>query len=313
MVQQSEKYLMLSRVDKARGGGLDGNIREICAICNAALALKRIPIIPRENVNVKVHNFGKPLDDFKWSKYLDLDKTEIYKREENGVLKRESFPFLYVLEEDFNIKLYPQNQIRIVDREQLYDSENEKYKVLVATSIFQSPPYYIRPVCSQVVSDLTDIVLNRLGTSMSTMRDAQDLLYNRCSTAHLFEKIRHEKFFYSCLHIRANDMLLASIRSFQAVSRGHIKKLVHSACPPGTKLYIMSDTHNPQYFDFLRNRYDVYTYHDFPELERLVRKESRFSDNNLLFSVEKNIMEHALLKLVAATTESLPLSIRFYI
>ena len=131
------------------------------------------------------------------------------------------------------------------------------------------------------------------------MRDAQELFYNRCSTENVFEKIKHEKFFYSCLHIRANDMLFYEYHFFQAALPSNIKKLVYRACPRGTKLYIMSDIHDAEYFDFLRNRYDVYTYHDFPELKCLVDNESRTADNHLLYQVEKNIMDHALVKLVA--------------
>ncbi len=293
------KYLEGKERDKIEG--LDGKIRDVSSLWGKALTLKRIPVIPNQPPNTMTHNLGKSLDNFTWLRYLDLDKTEAYKLRKDGTIKKEKSRLNYVLRSDFNIESYPQNQIHTVDLDKLYDRDNEKYKVLrVAPSIgFPTPPYYIRFIASQAVNDLTDSVLARFGTGRSTMRDAQELLYNRCSTVNLFEKIKHEKFFYSCLHIRANDMLFFDARFFRAALPSNIKKLVYRACPHGTKLYIMSDIHDAGYFDFLRNRYDVYTYRDFPELKCLVDNASRATDNHLLYAVEKNIMDHALVKLVA--------------
>ncbi len=302
---QDKKYLRmkaqcLESRERDKIEGLDGQIRDLSSLWGKALTLKRIPVITNQPANTKKHNFGKPSNNFTWSKYLDLDKTEVYKLSKDRTIKKETLPLHYVLDSDFNIKSYSQNQIHTVDLEKLYDRDNEKYKVLLLSSPgFPKPPYYIRFIASQTVNDLTDSVLARFGTSRSNMRNAQELLYNRCSTENLFEKIKHEKFFYSCLHIRANDMLFHDYRFFHAALPSNIKKLVYRACPRSTKLYIMSDIHNTKYFDFLRHRYDVYTYHDFPELKCLVDNESRTADNHLLFMVEKNIMEHALVKLVA--------------
>ena len=304
---QDKKYLRMTvnygppritEIDKIEG--LEGKIRDLSSLWSKALTLKRIPAITNQPPNTIQHNFGKPLNNFTWPRYLDLDKTEAYKLSKDGTIKREPSLLHYVLDSDFNIKSYSQNQVHTVHLEKLYDSDNEKYKVLLLSSAgFPKPPYYIRFVPSQAVNDLTDSVFASLGTSRSTMRDAQELLYNRCSTKNLFERVKHEKFFYSCLHIRANDMLFHECQFFQAALPSNIKKLVYRACPRGTKLYIMSDIHDAKYFDFLRNRYDVYTYHDFPELKHLVHKDSDFADNHLLFMVEKNIMDHALVKLVA--------------
>ncbi len=306
---QDEKYLRMvagygqpksTEIDKDQVEGLDGKIRDLSSLWSKALTLKRIPVITNRPPNTSQHNFGKPLSDFTWPRYLDLDKTEAYKLSKDGIIKKEPSPLHYVLDSDFNIKSYPQNQIHTVDLETLYDRDNEKYKVLLLSSAgFPQPPYYIRFIASSAVNDLTDSVLARLETSRPTMWDAQELLYNRCSMENLFEKIKHEKFFYSCLHIRANDMLFHEYRFFHAALPSNIKKLVYRACPRGTKLYIMSDIHDAKYFDFLRNRYDVYMYHDFPELKCLVDSESRTADNHLLYQVEKNIMDHALVKLVA--------------
>ena len=293
---QDKKYLRMvagygqpkpTDKEKNKWEGLDGKIRDLSSLWSKALTLKRIPVITNRPPNISLHNFGKPLNNFTWPKYLDLDKTEAYKLSKDGIIKKEPSPLHYVLDSDFNIKSYPKNQIHTVDLETLYDRDNEKYKVLLVSSVgFPKPPYYIRFIPSSAVNDLTDSVLARSETSRSTMRDDQELLYNRCSTENLFEKIKHKKFFYSCLHIRANDALFVEYRFFHAALSSNIKKLVYRACPRGTKLYIMSDIHDAKYFDFLK-------------LKCLVDSESRTADNHLLYQVEKNIMDHALVKLVA--------------
>ena len=64
----------------------------------------------------------------------------------------------------------------------------------------------------------------------------------------------------------------------------------------GLPLYIMSNIMEPNYFNFLKRKYDAYRYTDFEVLrERFV--ERKVIDHNLLYSVEKNIMQHALVKI----------------
>ena len=58
----------------------------------------------------------------------------------------------------------------------------------------------------------------------------------------------------------------------------------------------MSNIAEPDYFNFLTSKFDVYRYTDFEELrERFVAQE--VIDHDLLYSVEKNIMRHALVKI----------------
>ena len=297
MTNQSEKYAITSLYIPSEG--IDSWMRTLNIRVSIALGLNRIPIITPFHSS-PVHNFGLALNNCRWEKYIDLDKTEIYKRKESGILEKESFPLRWIASEDFNAVHYPQEEIGIIKQEQLYDKENEKYKILVLDGHFDhQPPFFVKFASSQAVNELTDVVLRRFGTSCAAMSSVQNLFNNRCDTAPLFEKIKREKCFYSCLHVRAGDSLLKLIHSFYSAQPKHIKKLVYSACPRGTKLYIMSDIHDPSYFDFLRDRYDVYTYHDFPELKQLINGENDSIDNNMLFMVEKNIMDHALVKITA--------------
>ncbi len=72
--------------------------------------------------------------------------------------------------------------------------------------------------------------------------------------------------------------------------------MVYEQSVKGLPLYIMSNIAEPDYFNFLKHEYDIYRYTDFEELrERFVGQE--VIDHDLLYSVEKNIMTHALVKI----------------
>ena len=52
-------------------------------------------------------------------------------------------------------------------------------------------------------------------------------------------------------------------------------------------LYIMSNIMDPNYFDFLKSKYDIYRYTDFKELREKSYRPA--ADSNLLYSVEKTL------------------------
>ena len=82
--------------------------------------------------------------------------------------------------------------------------------------------------------------------------------------------------------------------------RSNIQEVVKKAYRwkrKSTPLYIMSNIMDSGYFDFLKPKYDIYRYTDFKELrEQFTCRE--IIDNNLLYSVEKNIMRHAPFKIL---------------
>ena len=88
--------------------------------------------------------------------------------------------------------------------------------------------------------------------------------------------------------LKGSDILRRSVSS--------VAREVYRRIDPSLPLYIMSNITQPDYFDFLKPKYNVYRYTDFEELrERFVdRKEI---DHNLLYLVEKNIMRYAPIKI----------------
>jgi len=78
-----------------------------------------------------------------------------------------------------------------------------------------------------------------------------------------------------------------------------IRSVLANTLGKGAKIYIMSDIHRAAFFDFLKADYQIYRYHDFPALKRLVSGEDgNENDNVMLYMVEKNIMRHATVKIL---------------
>ena len=91
-----------------------------------------------------------------------------------------------------------------------------------------------------------------------------------------------------------------------AASQKQIRTLLSYAISKGSRLYIMSDIKNPQHFDFLKGDYQVYRYHDFPELKQLVSGEKEGSIDNVMLSlVERNIMKYATVKILPPNKNSM--------
>ena len=106
--------------------------------------------------------------------------------------------------------------------------------------------------------------------------------------------------YYACLHVRGND-LLKHLSTQYAANRNNLKRILKRAVPKGSTIYLMSDIAEPHYFDFLNENYIVYRYFDFPELKALVSNEDKKeSDNAMLYSVEKNILQYSHIKIIRA-------------
>ena len=104
--------------------------------------------------------------------------------------------------------------------------------------------------------------------------------------------------YYACLHVRLNDVHYMPDLEY-ASKPENISSVLERAIPKGSKLYIMSDIQELDYFDFLKKDYQIYRYYDFPVLKQLVSGENRRRiDNAMLYSVEKNILQYANRKII---------------
>ena len=66
------------------------------------------------------------------------------------------------------------------------------------------------------------------------------------------------------------------------------------------RVYLMTNITTPGYLGFLEKDYALYRYSDFTELRSLVSGDKGSVDNAMLYSVKKNIMQHAYIKLTDA-------------
>ena len=301
-------------------------------VVNVALSIGRIPII-----NTVVSSQRHRLDNIKgkvsihWDSYIDLSATRVLKVESDGTIKEIPDTLRYVCEQDFDFSLYSEDQIRYIDKTQLYDKGNEQYPIICLLyendilKLKQSPAYktldcikdYIEkkremPTCydaslfivflpSAEVNDLTDIVLNSFGTTRESMKVLSDELYS-------FPRYRNNKKCFSkdlgcyvCMHVRyggSPDDALTRLKKSQDLT-ANIKSvvgMVYERQVSNLPLYIMSNIMDADYFNFLKPKYDIYRYTDFKEFrERFVDRE--IIDHNLLYSVEKNIMGYAPVKI----------------
>ncbi|MCY4260018.1 MAG: hypothetical protein OXC91_07115 [Rhodobacteraceae bacterium] len=325
MLQHPEKYLYLPYV---RGGGLDSKLWDLEIIINAALSMNRIPIIKE----MQIYRFNRSDNmeqdtSINWDKYIDLSKAKILKTEPSGASKEIPHTLQYVYERDFNFNLYSKNQIRFINSEQVHDKENDRYPIICLlkdkdlsslkkpigslnklkfgrrVDSHYDPSFFIIFPPSKEVNDLTEIVLGHFGTTLAGMNTLCHMLN------HFLPRYREQKdkFLrnsgsYACVHVRYGinaehaSVLLKQQSSALKKSLKKTIKIAYKQSVQGLPLYIMSNIAEPDYFNFLKRKYDVYRYTDFKELrERFVEQE--VIDHDLLYSVENNIMRHALVKI----------------
>ena len=317
MLQQEGKYLFFSfRIH----GGFEDQINHLETMMITALSLKRILII-NETETSPQHRTSKRYVPFNWNRYVDLAKTKIAEIAPNKTIEEIKHTFRWVNEKDFDFKSYTKEQIRYIDGSQLYESENEHYPILHVFHI-ESPAQYrnklacraedlilfqgIQCYCkvsynvtlfpSQKVNDLTDIVLNYFGTDRQSSRYIQAVLRSKTKYG------QHDFItnYYICMHIRANDIMLINRKNYFSVQKDQIRYIIKTVAQkhPNSPIYIMSDV-RPDYFNFLKPEHRIYTYEDFPKLKDLFSSKTQTVDHNLLYAMERNIMHHAVVRILA--------------
>ena len=287
MLQHPEKYLYIPYV---KGGGLDSNLWDLEIIINVALSMRRVPII-KEMVTSKNHRLDRVEKNacINWDKYIDLSATKILKAEPNEVVKEILGTLQYVYERDFDFSLYSKRQVRFISSGQVHDKENDQYPIICLLKdedlsslkkpigsinklkfksrgdfYYDSSLFVIFPP-SKEVNDLTEIVLGYFGTTLAGMNTLSNMLYNfspRYQTQRN-EFIRNAGS-YACMHVRHERNAKRASRHLKqrsSVLKKSLSKtteMVYEEGIVGLPLYIMSNIVEPDYFDFLKPKYDVY-------------------------------------------------------
>ncbi|MDE2277086.1 MAG: hypothetical protein KGK09_12405, partial [Burkholderiales bacterium] len=99
---------------------------------------------------------------------------------------------------------------------------------------------------------------------------------------------------YGAMHVRRGDML-AMKAQYPNLARdtqpGHIAAVLRAHLPAGSRVYVMTNERDPEFFAPLRREYEIVQFFDFPALKALL--EGPAPDNFFLFEVEKLLFEQA--------------------
>ena len=301
-----DKYLILHIPPGV--AGIDHILAVVKNAIKEAIHLKRVLVIDKYPM-ARHHNLGHKLENLDIERYINLSKTQIYKIENNGSIEQIHNVFRYIRMENFDHNKYPEETILQLPDTPISEAQNNQHKVIVRTTANDS---YNRQVHSNMlivafypsdkVARLTDIVLRAMGTSLSDTEKLSAVYTNidfATNKETWQDTVLDNPLHYACLHVRGNDT--SGLSCFkQAASESHIRSIVKQKIPRGMRIYLMTDIKKPGYLSFLKKDYTVYRYYDFPELKDLVSGNKSPVDNAMLYSVEKNIMQHAYVKLVRA-------------
>ena len=327
MLQHSDKYLYFPY---EYDGGLDSKTYDLILLIKVALSLGRIPII-KEARTSHTHRLDDIEQDVSidWDEHINLSAVKILETTADGTIKELPEALQYLYEKDFDWSC-PESQVRHVNGFQLYNEENEAIRIIVLArdrkslrrkggdkrlpminkglyfsprlnAYFKSPFYIVIPPSRQV-EGLSDIVINHFGTKRESMKLFTSVLYDlprfrKFSVEQDFNNFRY----YACMHVRfAENSKVASkeIKHADYLRKG-IKAAVKNIYEMHSKnmpLYIMSNIMAIDYFDFLKPKYNIYRYNDFEQLIEQVSQDGVIN-HNLLYSVEKNIMRYAAVKI----------------
>ena len=164
----NRKYLVF-QTDGCEKHGLDHSLSVFKGAVKEATYLGRTLVINRFSMPLK-HNLGYPAENLEYKRYINLDKTQVYKTEQDGSLQQINSLFHYIDAENFDLNKYHEKDIRPITEE-----ENNRYDVIIRKTIYYDyrkiyPNILLSFYPSDEVEHLTDVVLKSLGTSLA---DAQ--------------------------------------------------------------------------------------------------------------------------------------------
>ena len=311
---KDDKYLVFSMTQSK--SGIDQIFKNLNVVFLEAFDLGRIPVIGKFAVRSE-YNFFCRRDDFKFEDYLNLSEGTIRPVDKVDSIVRDGQK--WIREEEFDLDRYADDKVIHVSDEVISTEMNESHDVIVRrdpTSQYarnhakKKPAFLLDFPYSERVNELTDKVLETMGTSRESALAGQYYFWDKVGTMRsCFDEqtkargssISLREAYYACLQVSSKRGVRPKEKPMLqfAFSSKQVKTLLSYAISKGSRLYIMSDIRNPNYFDFLKEDYHVYRYHDFPELTQLVSSEQGSAIDNVMLSlVEKNVMRHATVKII---------------
>ena len=305
----SKKYLLFSMSESETG--VDNAFSMLNRVLLEAQHLNRITAIGKFAMS-PTHNLGDNRFNWCFADYLDLSNGVPHRLGKEGHSPI-AFSVDWIKEQELDLANYAFDQVyNLADDEVVNEEMNQRYDVLIrrdptlryasACKEYKYDDCFIDFPYSEKINRLVDQTLDSLGISREAAIAAQHYFLNKVNSSRW--DVRHDcialnQVYYACMHVRMSDRESQwPVFGFSS-SKKSIKSVLEHSIAKGSRLYIMSDIHQPDFFDFLKSDYQVYRYHDFPKLRQLVSGENGEKvDNVMLYLVEKNIMKHAMVKIL---------------
>ena len=127
-----DKYLIL-RIPRS-AAGLDHILFVVKGAVKEAIHLNRILVIEKCTMPAK-HNLGHTLENLDIERYINLDKTRIYKIENNGSIRQIDNPLRFVRAKDFDNNEYPEELVlKLSGYTPVNETQNNQYKIIIRTT-----------------------------------------------------------------------------------------------------------------------------------------------------------------------------------
>ena len=297
------KYLFFSLEQPARD--IDHALDRLRDAVREAIHLNRTLVIGTFSIATS-DNLDRHREKMKYDRFIDLSKTQICKIESGNFTQIEE-SFNYINEEDFDLKTYSNNEVLIIeDGMPVTVEQNNQYKLVIRKAITDKNTYNYRDIlvrfsASDEVDRLTDIVLKAMGSGLEQVKK-RFAIYRRdivSANQDFFQtRIPFHPAYYACAYIPRGEHLTAD--EVYATDISQIRKIMNRARIKRNAIYIASNIDDFAYFNSLEKRYKkLYRYSDFPELKALISGDNgRLTDNAMLHSVEKNILQYAAVKII---------------
>ena len=246
--------------------GLNHNRAHQMLLAREAMALGRTPVLKPFRFD-RAHNFGRQVES-EWAGFFDLSAS--YVRHQGKATE----PLDYIMAKAlFRPGFLCKNSILRVHGREVTPAENDRYALIIreGQGLFLPGQPDAWSSCQPVFVECQHL------------RDIGDRVVQSLGAFHAL----HYRFPYR------GERTARFPRSYREdLSMDRLaSKLANGIFPAGSKLYVLANIWNqPDYFDALGRRYEVFRYYDFPELRAFI---DDGPNTFLLFLVEQYIWQKA--------------------
>ncbi|MBS3955278.1 MAG: hypothetical protein KGZ88_20195 [Methylomicrobium sp.] len=233
-----------------------------------SIYLNRTPLVFTPQFD-SIHNYDIEISTT-WSKYIDLKNIKINDINIQAVENDEVTNL-----EDLSILWIERNHI-------ITDNENEEFDLIIRH--------------------------NKTGLKIDNLHDFLGITEQKVQlppskrVLETYTQVRNQLKNYTAMHVRRGDMLSMTDKFphlDEDTKPDKIKEKISQIIPKGSNIYILTNERNPDFFNPLKNDYEILQYYNFPELQKIVA--CKEPDNFLLFEIEKLIFESANTKIYTFT------------